>query len=718
MKNKKITINNRCLLIAALFASQLSAQDTRGGNPFVIGERLWGWADLHAHPMSHLAFGADANGENGMFWGKPGGHWYSGYADLDKDNPSCTFKHGGFDADFVRHETHKALMGNLDSLTEYYHLGQDDGPPVNHGGNTYQQWPHARSVTHQQMHITQIRRAYEGGQRLMIASTTDNEFLADMWTKIGFNWTGNPIPAVDPDFGFDSARRQLKAIKQMVYLNPDWMEIALTSADAARIIKANKMAIILAVEMDSLTPAQILKLVKEDGVRQVIPVHLVNNDIGGAAVYTDAFNAVNNFLHSERDEFQHVLYDGFMKVLYDPLIAFRFGVPSIPHVAGVGAIDLQPVPPAEFAKLGYDDPEAIGGHRNLLGLTSEGKTFIKELAQRGVIIDLAHMSQNAMTDTLDLVQDWDYPVMDSHTGFRAADDTAFSERDLRRGDAAVISKLGGVIGLGTDWHEGFKRLFYRKAKDENSSIFYLSLRRAGYPDSQSYSLPALPGNPVLTHLLIRMNTFDTVQYAGLSKYNKYLAILTIDGKTHTYEIRKRPEGWRHGMMNVFPIELPFQTYSNKLTKVTFRIEGDSLDDFAVQELEIKAVPQGDDPVATWLDSYKEALTMMGGRGMAIGTDINGFAPQIWLSAQDAHLPIDVAKRFGNVNAKSLVSSQMGSKTFHFKNDGIAHYGMLPDFLQVVSQQPESTKALDALFHSANDVVWMWGKCERMGKKIQ
>ena len=43
--------------------------------------------------------------------------------------------------------------------------------------------------------------------------------------------------------------------------------------------------------------------------------------------------------------------------------------------------------------------------------------------------------------------------------------------------------------------------------------------------------------------------------------------------------------------------------------------------------------------------------------------------------------------------------------------------MLPDFLQAVSQQPDSSQVIDSLFHSANDVVLMWEKCEKSAKAI-
>jgi hypothetical protein len=140
--------------------------------PLVISPlvpKLWGWADLHAHPASHLAFGADASGDNGIFWGKPG--LSLEYDSLLSDlQPCAPDKHGGFDADIVRHLTHIQIVQAIDKQTGHTHMPS--------GSDRFISWPNARSLSHQQMHVTSIRRAFDGGQRLMIASATDNQLLS------------------------------------------------------------------------------------------------------------------------------------------------------------------------------------------------------------------------------------------------------------------------------------------------------------------------------------------------------------------------------------------------------------------------------------------------------------------------------------------------------------------------------------------------------------
>ena len=158
--------------------------------------------------------------------------------------------------------------------------------------------------------------------------------------------------------------------------------------------------------------------------------------------------------------------------------------------------------------------------------------------------------------------------------------------------------------------------------------------------------------------------------------------------------------------------LPAGTRSSDLTEITLRV--DKTDQYSVAEFELRAVPKTKDPVGTWLDAFKDGLAIMDGKGMAIGTDINGFAGQLMLAADEVVYPVQAARKFGRPNVPLFGQDHLGERVFSFKKDGIAHYGMLPDFIEALSQKPESADAMNALFHSANDVVLMWEKCNKVG----
>jgi hypothetical protein len=48
---------------------------------------------------------------------------------------------------------------------------------------------------------------------------------------------------------------------------------------------------------------------------------------------------------------------------------------------------------------------------------------------------------------------------------------------------------------------------------------------------------------------------------------------------------------------------------------------------------------------------------------------------------------------------------------------MAHYGMLPDFLQEVRNIGLTAEDLIPLFQSANDYIQMWSSCRRIAAEI-
>lgn len=678
---------------------------------------LPGWADLHAHPASHLSFGVDAAGKNGIFWGKPGLALAS--SDPVADMPACSpDKHGGYDDDVVRHETRKTVIASIDNITGYTH-GANGAP-------AFANWPNARSLTHQQMHVTMLKRAYDGGQRLMIASVTDNEFLSSLWSKIGYNAAGNQVPLHDPNFNLASARRQLAFIRGLVRANPDWMEIALTPADARRIITDNKMAIILSLEMDTLSPRQVLDLVQNDGVRHVIPIHLINNEMGGTAVYTDAFNTANAFVNSTRQSgnWNNLGADGFFKVRYDRKLSGRLGRPQTLVAEGDnlvqgGAIWPRQIDEASYAPLDYDRPLSAGGHRNAQGLTQAGKTLLRDLAQRGVLIDIVHMSESSADDALAFASTNGYPVMDSHTGMRNRDETAPNERALPWRHLAVIRQVGGVIGIGTEGTSGQQKILVQPQIPQNTEL----VRFTGSYTTRGWMPDTLPGNPVISNLTVTIRTGGDDLRGGNNWVKARLTLGAPGGSTRDLEFDlSRGAAWANGSTHTTTFALPAGTRSEDIQRFSLvtnpngkNSDFDSPDNWNVDELRVEATATGLDPVGAWLSEYSEILEAMGGRGVAIGTDMNGFAPQLSFSIRSVRYPLQVAAEARNWKAgytpPALPAPRLGERALDFQRDGIAHYGMLADFMQAVRDTPRSQDGITGLFRSANDVVVMWEKAD-------
>jgi hypothetical protein len=65
------------------------------------------------------------------------------------------------------------------------------------------------------------------------------------------------------------------------------------------------------------------------------------------------------------------------------------------------------------------------------------------------------------------------------------------------------------------------------------------------------------------------------------------------------------------------------------------------------------------------------------------------------------------------NNEPLRRHIVGVRDWDVNLDGVAHYGMLPDFLQDVKNIGVKPSQLSVLFNSANDYIKTWEKAERM-----
>jgi hypothetical protein len=100
-----------------------------------------------------------------------------------------------------------------------------------------------------------------------------------------------------------------------------------------------------------------------------------------------------------------------------------------------------------------------GGQVNVRGLTTPvGESAIKEMMRLGMIIDIDHMSDRAATRTLEIAQEFQYPVNSGHTGFRQnparspEGKEAVNENMRSPEQLTLLGSLGGMMGIG--WASG------------------------------------------------------------------------------------------------------------------------------------------------------------------------------------------------------------------------------------------------------------------------
>jgi membrane dipeptidase len=76
------------------------------------------------------------------------------------------------------------------------------------------------------------------------------------------------------------------------------------------------------------------------------------------------------------------------------------------------------------------------------GLTEKGKEMVKQMEQKGMLVDVAHASAKTIDDVLSVATK---PVVVSHTGVKG---TCDNTRNLSDEQLKAIAKTGGVIGIG------------------------------------------------------------------------------------------------------------------------------------------------------------------------------------------------------------------------------------------------------------------------------
>jgi microsomal dipeptidase-like Zn-dependent dipeptidase len=198
-----------------------------------------------------------------------------------------------------------------------------------------------------------------------------------------------------------------------------WYRIVRTPDEAKSVIAAGKLAVILGIEVDSLfnckkeadlTPDQLRSALDKYfnlGVRHLLPIHFANNGFGGAS--------------------------------FDKPLAYDLSAFPLPVVAPY------PMHTEDGSAFGY---QYRGGRRNAMGLTELGKTLIREMIARGMIIDVDHMSAKSKSDTLDICEAAKYPVVSGHTGFvEISRGDKAHEGQLLAAEIERIRALGGMVAV-------------------------------------------------------------------------------------------------------------------------------------------------------------------------------------------------------------------------------------------------------------------------------
>ena len=115
---------------------------------------------------------------------------------------------------------------------------------------------------------------------------------------------------------------------------------------------------------------------------------------------------------------------------------------------------------------------------------------------------------------------------------------------------------------------------------------------------------------------------------------------------------------------------------------------------------------------SWAQSYLFAVEKMGGPDTAaVGLATDQFLNEMLAPRFDGHCGVPqsgrVAYPFTTRTGVQLHKSQAGNRRFDYNDEGLAHFGLLADFVQDLKNDGLTNRDLDPLFRSAEGYIRLW-----------
>jgi len=394
-----------------------------------------GFADTHMHLVAELGFGGH------FFWGAHNGTLEESFAPCDGRTTH------GWPFDLFGKSTVSRIM-SCDDDEQVTHAD------FTHGEPDFSHWPRWSSTSHHQAHSSQLKAAWKGGLRLVFITAMTDTFVCGLAEAVELKLpqnkkrqTCNVTRALE---------EQVEAIWLWAGQESDWVEVALTAGDARRIAASGKLAVVISVEASYALGygneyiAQLERYHKM-GVRQIIFVHMWDNQFGGATFYDksmelgDIVNWLRDLLSRNKAASAtaaSALADEVAVQLRTELLSFC-PVKWAHRLKRLGQWFHSD--PGSNTPLPHTDKNGF----NKLGLTAQGKEVVQWMMRNNMFVDLAHLSRKAIDDVYKLsVEHGYYPLMMSH-GF-ASDAQEEADRSEWSAPVSVLTMIqttGGTFGV-------------------------------------------------------------------------------------------------------------------------------------------------------------------------------------------------------------------------------------------------------------------------------
>ncbi|MCZ4080166.1 membrane dipeptidase [Rhodococcus sp. H36-A4] len=283
------------------------------------------------------------------------------------------------------------------------------------GWPTFADWPAQDSLTHEQTYYKWVERAWRGGLRIFTNMFVANRVLCELYPS-----KRNPCNEMDTVRIQAEQVRELQDYIDAQYGGPGkgWFRIVRSPEEVRQVAADGKLAVTLGIEVSEMfgctlrndkpqcTEADIdegLDEVYGMGVRQVILTHKFDNAFGGTRFdpgLTGVAVNIGNFLGTGK----------FWKT--EPCTGEAADNPLMSIIPGnLGS--MSSALPSGSSGASYPD----GPQCNVRGLSALGEHAVEGMMDRGMIVDIDHMSVKTADDTLKLLDAAQYSGVVSGHGW-------------------------------------------------------------------------------------------------------------------------------------------------------------------------------------------------------------------------------------------------------------------------------------------------------------
>ncbi len=326
------------------------------------------------------------------------------------------------------------------------------------GWPTFADWPAADSLTHEQTYYKWVERAWRGGQRIFTNMYVANRVLCELYPN-----KRNPCNEMETVKIQAVQVHELQDYIDAQYGGPGkgWFRIATSPEEVRQVAADGKLAVTLGIEVSELFGCTLrgdkpqcneadidkgLDEIYDMGVRQVILTHKFDNAFGGTRFdqgITGVAVNIGNKLSTGK----------FWKT--EPCTGEAADNPLLSIIPGKLG-NLSSSLPTGSAGVSYP----AGAQCNTRGLSPLGEHAVKGLMDRGMIVDIDHMSVKTADATLKILEDANYSGVVSSHGW--TDPT----------NVPRIYKLGGFVGEYASTPTEFLKSWRKYRAERNDDYFF------------------------------------------------------------------------------------------------------------------------------------------------------------------------------------------------------------------------------------------------------